>query len=419
MSNTAIRTPQSRTARSRGFTLLEIMIAMSLFTTIGFAVVLLMTNAMDMWLTGTRGAQQEDRKEQSLPRLEDDLRHMRLPGHRDRIPVAKGDTNVQEELPALVPENRFLSNYAYYKFGDREVPCRYLAFVRDIRGLGEIDVYARRAGTNPKADKYIDGIDDEEEFKKNQHKPTGGQIEVLWIWLPDPDGEGLGTVYRAYRSPIGGEGTLLDPKNFDEYGKLMREIKPQAVFQNVLMFDVYFWTQFTTTWEFQKGDPRVTTRPSSAAQSNAGQRPCGPSRVWDSTRGWFVGGRDDFRLNKTKKSLNYVGDDIWPRMVRVEFSLVEMDTELKADFSSGAPTFTVHDATFATGLGEIVNVPMKVGNEWVRVASRDYSDPDTFIIDRRGMRGTASVNHAADTKVYFGRLYDVTVDIPSYRDDNN
>jgi len=406
-------------SRGRGFTLLEIMIAMSLFTTIGFAVVLLMTSGMDMWLSGTRGAQQEDRREQSLPRLEEDLRHMRLPGHHDRIPVAKGETNVQAELPALVPDNRLLSNYVYYKFGDREVPCRYVSFVRDIRGLGEIDVYARRAGTNPKADKRIDGVDDEEEFKKNSHMPTGGQIEVLWIWLPDPDGAGIGTVYRAYRSPIGGEGTLLDPKNFDEYGKLMRDVKPQAVFQDVLLFDVYFWTQFTTTWQFQRGDPRVTSRPKNLAEVNAGQSACGPSRVWDSTRGWFVGGRDDFRLNNTKKSINFVGDDIWPRMVRIEFALREMETELKSDFTSGDPTFSVHDARFATGLGELYNVPMKIGTEWLRIQSRDYTDVDTFIIDRRGLRGTKAVNHPADTKVYFGRLYDVTVEIPSYRDDNN
>ena len=284
---------------------------------------------------------------------------------------------------------------------------------------GEIDRYALRAGTNPQAEKHIDGIDDEEEFKKNNHLPTGGQIEVLWIWLPDTDTPGLGTVYRAYRTPIGGEGTLLDPKNFAEYGQLMREIKPQAVFQEVLLFDVYMWTQYTTTWQFRGGDPRITTRPETAADSSAGRRPCGPSRVWDSTRGWFVGGRNEFRLHRTKDSINFAGDDIWPRMVRVEFSLREMETQLKSDFTTGMPTFSVHDTRFATGTGELVNVMMKIGNEWVRVRSRDYTDPDTFLIDQRGLRNTAAVNHPAESPVYFGRVYDVTVEIPSYRDDNN
>ena len=413
----------THTARTNkhGFTLLEILISMSLFTAIGFAVVLLMTSGVDMWITGTRGAQQEDRREMSLPRLEDDLRHVRLPSPYDRIPAdLSTEGSQQKELPALPPTNRFVSGYVYYKFGDKEIPCRYLAFVRDIRGLGEIDVYARRAGTNPRATAYIDDPEnDEKEFQENQHLPTGGQIEVLWIWLPDPDLSGQGSVYRAYRSPIGGPGTLLDPKNFDQYGTLMRNIRPLPIFQGVLLFDVYFWTQFTTMWTFSGGDPRIVQRPQSLAEIKDGPPACGPSRIWDSTRGMFVGGRNQFKLNKTVKSFNFAGDDIWPRMVRIEFALAEMETALKEDLGANASQFSVHDHTFATGRGEIFNVLMKIGPEWVRVLSRDFQDVDTFLIDRRGQRGTARVNHAAETPVYFGRVYDVTVTIPSYRDDNN
>jgi hypothetical protein len=328
-------------------------------------------------------------------------------------------TKTQTDLPPIVPENRFLSGYVSYKFGDREVPCRYIAFVRDIHGLGEIDVYATRAGQNPKANAHIDGKDDEKEFKEKRHLPTGGQIEVLWIWLPDPDEPGIGAVYRAYRTPIGGEGTLLDPKNFDDYGKLTRIINPKPVFQDVLLFDVYFWTQYTNTWEYASGDPRVTQRPQSAQDAESGPPVCGPSRIWDSTRGMFVGGRDEFRLNRTKKSVNFAGDDIWPRMVRIEFALREMETQLKEDLSTSSNEFIVHDPKFATGRGELFNVLMKIGPEWVRVLHRDYSDTDTFVLDRRGLRGTSSVNHATEAPVYFGRVYDVTVTIPSYRDDNN
>ncbi|MHC4451928.1 MAG: PulJ/GspJ family protein, partial [Planctomycetota bacterium] len=256
---------QRHTTSRRGFTLLEILVAMSLFTLIGFSVVLLMTSGVDMWLQGTRGAQNEDRKEMSLPLLEADLRHLRVGTSRDRIPVDLSEEGPQQELPAITPANRFVSGYVTYRFGEKEVPCRYLAFVRDLSGLGEIEVYALRAGRNPAADAYIDGKDDEKEFNENRHLPTGGQIEVLWIWLPDPDDPGLGAVYRAYRTPIGGTQTLLNPLNFLDYGKLMREIKPKSVFQDVLLFDVYFWTQFTTTWEFSAGEPRIVRRPQSKA----------------------------------------------------------------------------------------------------------------------------------------------------------
>ena len=406
----------------RGFTLLEIMIAMSLFTLIGFAVVMLMGSGVDMWLQGTRGSQSEDRREMSLPRLEDDLRMVRIPNQRDRIPADIKIDKRQEERVALVPQNRLSSGYITYKFGEREIPCRYVSFVRSMQGLGEIDVYSRRAGTNPKGDAYIDGTNDEEEFKNNMHRPTGGEIEVLWIWLPDGDEPGLGTVYRAYRSPIGGKGTLLDPKNYADRGALMRIIKPQPVFQDVLMFDLYFWTQFTTTWEYQNGDPRVTTRiigSDDAGAAAAGPQPCGPSRTWDSTRGIQVAGPNAFRLHKTAKSANYAADDIWPRAVRIEFALKEMQSELKSPLAASAPSFSVHDANFATGMGMIYNLMFKVGPEWVRVHERDTRDPDTFILAGRGRRGTVAVNHAEETPVYFGRIYDVTVRMPTFRDDNN
>lgn len=406
----------------RAFTLLEIMIAMSLFTLIGFAVVLLMGSGVDMMIQGTRGSQTEDRKEMSLPRLEDDLRMVRIPNSRDRIPADLDDNAEQQELSALVPSNRFTSGYMPYKFGDKEVPCRYVSFVRSIQGLGEIEVYARRAGTNPKGDAYIDGLDDEKEFKENKHRATGGEIEVLWIWLPDGTSPGLGTVYRAYRSPIGGKGTLLDPNNFADRGALMRVIQPQPVFQDVLMFDLYFWTQFTTTWEYSSGDPRVTSRVFGSDGGTAagdGPQPCGPSRTWDSTRGIQVSGPNVFRLHKSAKSANYAADDIWPRAVRIEFALKEMQSELKSSLASSAPSFSVHDVDFATGMGMIDNILFKVGPEWVRVEERDARDPDTFLLARRGLRGTVQIHHPVETPVYFGRIYDVTVRMPAFRDDNN
>jgi len=413
------RAASIRTRPVAGFTLLEILVAMSLFTLIGFAVVTLMTSGVDMWLQGTRGSQNEDRKEMSLPRLEDDLRQVRVGTSRDRIPVDLNDEgSAQKELPAVVPDNRFISGYQTYRFGEVDVPCRYLAFVRDIRGLGEIEVYALRAGRNPKADAYIDGKDDEKEFEETRHLPTGGEIEVLWIWLPDPDEPGLGAVYRAYRSPVGGPGTLLDPKNFDDYGKLARDIRPAPVFQDVLLFDLYFWTQYTTTWEYSEGEPRVTSRPKTIEEIKAGIPPCGPSRTWDSTRGMLIK-PNEFRLQNTDKSLNYAGDDIWPRAVRVEFALREMTTQLQSDFSDAATTFSVYDPSFATGRGIIANVPMKIGAEWLLVESRDPRDADTFIVGPRGRRGTAVVSHPTESNVYFGQVFDMMIPMPAFRDDNN
>ena len=412
--------------RQRGFTLLEILISMTLFTVIGFAVVLLMRTGVNMWVFGNRGSQKEDRLEQSLPRLEEDLRHVIPSTRATRRPFDAKNPDPEKEPEPLVPDNRFLSSYVEFRVGAKTYRCRYLAFVRDIAGLGEIETYEVRAGTNSGAESYLDGKNDEEEFGKNDHLPTGGQVEVLWIWLPNGwdrgaiTNAGVGTVYRAYRSPIGGKDTLLDPKNFDDFAKLRDNIKPQPMFQNVLLFDVYFWTQYTTTWEYSDGDPTVTSPPTDAAQVKAGRRRCGPSRTWDSTRGILaIDSALGFRLSHGKESARYTRDDIWPRMVRIEFALAEEETNLSNSLGAADTEFRVVAGDFATGRGDLYGQAMKIGAEWVQINGRDGRQRDVFQVDRRGFRNTHPIAHPEETPVYYGRLFDLTITIPAFRDDNN
>jgi prepilin-type N-terminal cleavage/methylation domain-containing protein len=410
--------------RTRGFTLMEIMVSMTLFTMIGFAVVLLMRTGVDMWLEGNRSSQQEDRIEQSLPRLEEDLRMVVVPTPEKRIPFDPKNPDPRNEPDPLPPQNRFLSGYKIYKQDGKEIACRYLVFVRDIEGLGEIDTYAARAGTNSRAESYIDGINDEEEFRKNDHLPTGGQCEVLWIWLPykEPEKQGRGAIYRAYRTPIGGAGTFLDPRNFDDLDALEKNIKPTPMVQDVLLFDVYFWTQFTTTWTWSDGEPRIQERPQSADDAKRAGRECGPSKTWDSTRGILR--REPklgFLLSRVEEpytgSFSDSSDDIWPRMVRVQFAVAEERTELVRGLGPTDNDFTVLAGDFATGRGELFYKPMKIGLEWVQLAGRDPVQRDMFQIHDRGQRGTAAVGHDPGTPVYFGRIFDITITIPSFRDE--
>ena len=408
-------------ATGRGFTLLEILIAMSLFTVLGFGVVLLMRTGVDMWLAGTRASVAEDQAEEGRPRLEEDLRHMLVPSQYDRVPHDPKNPDPDQEPDPVTPANRFLSGYVVYRFGDTDVKCRYLAFVRDISGLAEIDMFAARAGRNSKADAYIDGKNDDEEFEKSAHLPTGGAVEVLWIWVPKSDTElGVGTVYRAYRTPIGGKDTLLDPKNFQELRQLTGVIQPQPMLENVVMFDVLFWTQYTTEWNWFRGEPRVTSRPTDPEQAKAGRQTCGPSRIWDSTRGILTTNDEfGFRLTKGPESANRSADDIWPRMVRVEFARAEEKTVLVNGVGGGEMAITVESNTFAMGRGDLTGQLMKIGPEWVRLSGRDRGQTDRFDLAERGIRGTSSLAHADYTPVYFGRMQDFTINIPSFRDDNN
>lgn len=407
--------------KKRGFTLLEILIAMSLFTVLGFGVVLLMRTGVDMWLAGTRSSVAEDLSEEGRPWLEEDLRHVLVPSQHDRIPFDPKNPDPDKEPAPKRPENRFISGYVMYQYGDQLVRCRYLSFVRDLTGLAELDIYAARAGQNAKADAYIDGKNDEAEFKAKNHLPTGGAVEVLWIWLPKSDTElGVGTVHRAYRSPIGGKDTLLDPANFATLRQLRGVIKPQAMFENVILFDMLFWTQFTTTWDWSAGEPRVTSRPTDPGQMKGGRPPCGPSRIWDSTRGiLFTTNELGFRLTRGQESANRSSDDIWPRMVRIEFARAEETTYLVKGMGAGENAFTVESSAFAVGRGDLFGKLMKVGPEWLQISGRDSSETDIFNVDRHAQRGTQSTAKAEGTPVYFGRVQDFTIGIPSFRDDNN
>jgi prepilin-type N-terminal cleavage/methylation domain-containing protein len=403
--------------RGKGFTLLEVLIAMSLFTVIGFSVVVLMTSGVEMWLRGTRGSRQEDRLEQSLPRFAEDLRNIVVPSQHDRIPYDPKNPDPEKVPEPLPPENRMVSGFVNYQVGDVEYACRYIAFVRQTRRMPEVEIYESRAGKSSNASAYIDGVNDEEEFRKNDHLPTGGEAEVLWIWLPDENRPGLGAVYRAYRSPVGGRETLLDPANFRSLRDLRDKIRPLPMFQDVLRFDVYFWTQFTTRWDWQTGDPVVTDRPRTPEQMRGRRPDCGPSRSWDSTRGLLP--KEVFGLSRGTPSFNFSGDDIWPRMVRVEFALKEEETRLTAPLSGGETEVTVESGEFATGRGELVGTFMKIGAEWVRVRGRNPSARDRFQIDLRGQKDTKELVHPDGTPVYHGRMFDFTVTVPAFRDDNN
>jgi hypothetical protein len=386
---------------------------MSLFTVIGLGVVLLMRTGVEMFVKGSEGSQIEDRLEQSLPRLESDLRHVLVPTQVDRIPFDPKNPDPQEQPNPLPPTNRFVSGYHTYRFGDRDVACRWLAFVRETIGLSEIEMYADRAGTSPKADAYIDGKNDEQEFKEHRHLPTGGAAEVLYIWLPDEKRVGVGAVYRAYRSPIGGADTLLDPANMDSLEKVFRLVDPQPVFQEVILFDVTYWTQWTTHWKWSDREPIVRGPPADAKE---GPRPCGPAATWDSTRGMLP--IEVFPLAKGAASFTFSADDIWPHAVRVAYALAETESPLARGIGVSETDFTVLSGDFATGRGELAGQYMKIGTEWVVLSGRDASRRDTFHC-ARGERGTAKVAHPDGEPVYFGRVFDFTIPIPAFRDDNN
>lgn len=405
-----------RTGAERAFTLLEVLIAMSMFTVVGFAVVVLMKAGVDMWIGGNTSSQQEDRLEQSLPRLEEDARMVSVPAQADLIPFDPQNPDPKEEPSPLPAINRMVSGVHLYKIGERTVPSRYWAFVREI-GPTELDAYVRRAGTSAEADAYIDGKNDEQEFKEKKHKATGGLMEVLWIYLPDEDRVGVGNLCRAFRSPIGGKDTLLEPKNHADLEVVRAKIAPEPIMSNVLYFDIWFWTEFTTSWEWTPSEPSVVQRPKAGQDGRVRVFASGPSYTWDSTRALLP--KKEFKLARGPESIGFTSDDIWPRKVRVRVAVVEEHTELAKGIGEGEREFTVVSTDFAVGRGDISGHYFKIGDEWIRVSGRDVRRGDRFLVLDRGALGTNAVAHGRDNAVHYGRMMDFVLSIPSFRDDNN
>ena len=61
-----------RTSR-RGFTLLELLIAMAIFSFLGTVVIYLMREGLSMFTEGTRAQQLQDRQESLMPQLQKDF----------------------------------------------------------------------------------------------------------------------------------------------------------------------------------------------------------------------------------------------------------------------------------------------------------------------------------------------------------
>ena len=79
-------TPLPRPAAARGFTMLELVMAMALFVFLGTATVVLMRQGMTIFASGTKDSALQDRMETVLPRVSRTLQLLALPASFDPPP---------------------------------------------------------------------------------------------------------------------------------------------------------------------------------------------------------------------------------------------------------------------------------------------------------------------------------------------
>lgn len=400
-------------ARRRGFTILELMVSMGIFTILGSMVVVFMRQSLNIFSVGTRESAMYDRMDAVLPRIQSDLEGLFIGDQWDapRPPPTDEQLIHGAEKPPPRPPTaiRFRAGHVPLQGLTGEMknfPAPFFSLV--VANASEWkDALRRRGGSEisseavPLTPKNVEAA-----TKRTVFLPGGGLTEVLWIAIPeDEDMPSILTLYRGEQSPVGDpKTTLLDPAQFDTIAKVKERCRPVA--RGVLHFGALWRRAFSSGWE----PSLVTGR--GETDEYVGTR-------WDSTRGL------DPKFNFYRKgSAGDPSDDIFPAFVRLEITLVpagqfdfsQGDLLLRENIAADARELVISDpdALQAPGLGETRH--LKIGTEWMEYEFSDVNHLTRKVRVRRGRRGTKKTAHEARDWIYIGTSNEIVMQLPVFRD---
>lgn len=405
------RTPGCRTRTQEGFTLLEILIAMSLFVMLGGMVVVFLRQSLDIFYTGTRESAQLDRQDIILPQVRADLSSLALPASfQAPSPPPPEDLLRRKGMdapPAARPELvRLRAGYVKLtKTGVaafKDYPCYYIAFVVADANEGA-DRLRRRAGEVPAKGGQLKPLTPGTVGDRDaRYLATGGLMEVVWIAVPssamtadDPSAPvypAMLTLYRGFRTPIGDpERSLLNPANLDTPAKIAAACRPVA--RGLIHFGATWRRAFATGWDTELG-------------VGLGEQAPYVGPLWDSSRAF----EKAWPLFKGPESLVDPSDDLFPPFVRLEATLAEVTQSGpgRGEFTLRAAC-TADDTILKVGDVDILMQPnrgkerwLKVDSEWMSYTLRDVNYQKREVRVRRGMRGTKKDTHEAGAWCYVG-----------------
>jgi len=407
-------------AGESGFSLVEILVAMGLFSVLSIALIALLRQSTGFLERGHAGSEIQDAVQDAERMFEDDF----------------GNVWIRSSSPEGEPDVRFWADEVPFDVtgdGMPDVEAPRLAFVRSLPG--EVtDRQTRGAGEKPGARGRLDGVDDERELAEKDLRAPGGKLEVQYFLVPgrkaaepgQTEGDAaVGVLYRGQRTPIGGNLSFLpwDPvaprmRPDARAGIWTREAAAERlrpVFGGILHLSFEFWTR--TTKRSDSGGEAGGTSSREVGPGDGGLSP-----TWDSTRGIMPAGAGPgrFYLARGAASLAEPTDDVFPRRVRVTLVLERVGKDAAArelDRSIGEEDklIPVSDTRFAKDADPASRF-VKIGTEWIRWSGRDR---DGFVVDQRGARGTRKQPHAAGDLVHSGVTVIREIDIPSFREDWN
>lgn len=199
-----------------GFTLVELLIAMTLFAILGIMLVRISRGISDNWRTAESQRKLQETAEHIFSYLQEDLQSLYCPENNLQEMQFVADNDQYQR-----PQIRFIRKFGLTK---------YVA-------LQEAGKVAVSAGYN----QYFYGVP----ATNQKLRSSNGLAEVVYFVNPTTNKEK--ELLRGFRTPLGGVGTFADVRNLQSPSFISQTCQPLC--NNLLYFGIRGWTNQTTSWK--------------------------------------------------------------------------------------------------------------------------------------------------------------------------
>lgn len=377
----------------KGFTLVELVTAAAIFSILGVMLFSMIRTGMTTWKNAESTRNDMDRGVRILETVARELR------------LAFTENDALEGEAAV----RFLSDFIDYdRDGDgvKEARVQRLMFVR-VNAEERENLTLRTSGDMPLGRYHFTLFEPDPELVKEEGTlPTGGLAEAVFLSFAPrikkkEERDGFLSLYRGYRTPIGGEDSFFAPGRLLRPDEIEAELLP--VLDGLLHLEFRFWDQRTLSFDENIARP---------------ENPDGAGYTWDSTRAFLSRDKDDapntFRFARGGGSQEDVTDDMFPMRVLIFVVVEEPQDKIKLPKLTGR--MVPEDMRIPVDNPEPFK-KAKEGDRFVRINEEwiEYFriEGGELVAARRGARHTHPSPHPPGSLVHKGRSFSTVVEIPT------